>query len=252
MLENSEFSSDAVKAWAKESKLNIEENEQKEIKLENEILSKDSAQMLEKYYETIGKEVLAQIIKDNENNNFNFSQSLVYKRCLAEIVEKYTFEEKEYFLKIAVSNHLPQFANVVIKSRYALLDLKCNKLEIRLKQFLKKIIQVVLNEINKADGTGYTMKDVWFDFNRETITNAQDNAQIELIDAQKQQIQINILMSVANVLGDELIIQNICEVLDLEYEEIKDKLPKADEDIGSVEAMLNNIVPDDLEGDVIE
>ncbi len=142
--------------------------------------------------------------------------------------------------------------NIVIKSRYALLDLKCNKLEIRLKQFLKKIIQVVLNEINKTDGTGYTMKDVWFDFNRETITNAQDNAQIELIDAQKQQIQINILMSLANVLGDELIIQNICEVLDLEYEEIKDKIPKADEDIGSVEAMLNNIVPDDLEGDVIE
>lgn len=35
--------------------------------------------------------------------------------------------------------------NIVIKSRYALLDLKCNKLEIRLKQFLRKILKVVIN-----------------------------------------------------------------------------------------------------------
>lgn len=143
--------------------------------------------------------------------------------------------------------------NIVIKSRYALLDLKCNKLEIRLKQFLKKIVQVVLNEINKKDGTGYTMKEVWFDFTKEIITNAQDNAQIELIDAQKKQIEINILLSLANALGDELVIQNICEVLDLEYEEIKDEIPKADEDIGDVEKMLDETVPnDDLGGDLIE
>ena len=142
--------------------------------------------------------------------------------------------------------------NVVIKSRYALLDLKCNKLEIRLKQFLKKIIQVVLNEINEADDTGYTLKDVYFDFTREVITNAQDNAQIELIDAQKQQIEINILLSLATVLGDELVVQNICEVLDLEYEEIKDMIPKGEEDLDSVEDMVDEIVPDDLGGDVIE
>ena len=130
--------------------------------------------------------------------------------------------------------------NIVIKSRYALLDLKCNKLEIRMKQFLKKIVQVVLNEINNADGTGYSIKDVYFDFTRETITNAQDNAQIELTNAQKQQIQINILLSLYNVLGDETIIQNICEVLDFEYDDIKKNLPKEDD-----------LVPD-LEGDLIE
>ena len=50
--------------------------------------------------------------------------------------------------------------NVVIKSRYALLDLKCNKLEIRLKQFLRKILKVVLQEINNERGTDYQNKDV--------------------------------------------------------------------------------------------
>lgn len=116
--------------------------------------------------------------------------------------------------------------NIVIKSRYALLDLKCNKLEIRLKQFLRKILKIVLDEINEKDGTDYQMKDVYFLFDREVMTNAQDNAQIELIDAQKQQTNINTLLSLANVLDDDTIVKNICDVLDIDYETIKNKIPK--------------------------
>lgn len=142
--------------------------------------------------------------------------------------------------------------NVVIKSRYALLDLKCNKLEIRLKQFLKKLLKVVLAEINRIDGTDYQMKDVYFNFKREIMTNASDNATVEKTDAEKQQIQINTLLSLANIFDDETIIQNICEILDLDYEKIKNKLPKADDDLTEQEDILNGVIPDDLEGDVIE
>ena len=73
--------------------------------------------------------------------------------------------------------------NVVIKSRYASLDLKYNKFIIRVKQFLRKLIKVVLAEINETEGSDYQMKDVYFDFNPEVITNAQDNANIEKTDA---------------------------------------------------------------------
>lgn len=132
--------------------------------------------------------------------------------------------------------------NVVIKSRYALLDLKCNKLEIRLKQFLRKILKVILQSINDENGTDYQLKDVYFDFEREVMTNAQDNAQIEKTDAETQQIKINTLLSLAAQLGDELVIQNICEVLDLDYEEIKNELPDPEED--PLDA-VNNIVPED-------
>ena len=142
--------------------------------------------------------------------------------------------------------------NVVIKSRYALLDLKCNKLEIRLKQFLKKILKVVLAEINRVDGTDYQMKDVYFNFKREIMTNASDNAMIEKTDAEKQQIQINTLLSLANIFDDETIIQNICEILDLDFEKIKSKLPVKDDDLTQQEDILDGIVPDDLDGDVIE
>lgn len=135
--------------------------------------------------------------------------------------------------------------NIVIKSRYALLDLKCNKLEIRLKQFLRRLIGVVLNEINATNDTDYQMKDVYFKFEREVMTNAQDNAQIELTDAQKQQIQINTLLSLANVLDDGTVIQTICEILDIDYEEIKTKLPKDEEkEIEEAQNLLNAVVPD--------
>ena len=115
--------------------------------------------------------------------------------------------------------------NIVIKSRYALLDLKCNKLEIRLKQFLRKIIKIVLDEINTKNGTDYQMKDIYFDFKREVMTNAQDNAQIEKTNAERQQLEINTLLSLNSVIDDETLIQLICDVLDIDFESIKDKLP---------------------------
>ena len=134
----------------------------------------------------------------------------------------------------------------VIKSRYALLDLKCNKLEIRLKQFLRKLLKVVLNEINITNDTDYQMKDVYFIFDREVMTNAQDNALIEKTDAEKQQVQINTILSVANVLDSETVIQTICEILDVDYEEIKDKLPEDEEqNTEQAEQELNNMTPGD-------
>lgn len=138
--------------------------------------------------------------------------------------------------------------NVVIKSRYALLDLKCNKLEIRLKKFLKSILKIVIDDINRNNDTAYGVSDVWFDFEREVMTNASDNAQIELTDAQKKQTEINTLLSLANVLDDETIIQNICEVMDISYEDIKSRLPNDEEDIEdnkTAQTVLDGVTTDE-------
>ena len=56
------------------------------------------------------------------------------------------------------------------------------------------------------------------------MTNASDNADIEKTDAEKQQIQINTILSLANVLDDETIVQSICEILDISYEDVKGKI----------------------------
>ena len=71
------------------------------------------------------------------------------------------------------------------------------------------------------------------------MTNAADNAQIELTDAQTQQTKINTLLSLEQTLGNELIVQNICEVLDIDYDDIKSKLPKSES--GEITDALNEI-----------
>lgn len=135
--------------------------------------------------------------------------------------------------------------NVVIKSRYALLDLKCNKLEIRLKQFLRKILKVVLKTINEETGTDYQCKDVYFDFKREVMTNAQDNATIEEIDARTEQTKINTMLNLAGTLDNETIVQNICEILEIDYEKIKAKLPEPEPEIDPMNAI--NEIPVEYE-----
>jgi len=135
--------------------------------------------------------------------------------------------------------------NIVIKSRYVLLDLKCDKLEIRLKQFLRKILKFVLKEINTLNKTDYRPSDVKIEFKRETITNALDNATIEKVEAETNQIIINTLLGLAATLDDETIVQKICEVLDINYDKIKNKLPTDETDISGQEQLLDEMVTDE-------
>lgn len=114
--------------------------------------------------------------------------------------------------------------NVVIKSRYALLDLKCDKLEKNLKKFLREMIKIILDDINQRNGTDYQQKDVYFDFEREIITNASDNAAIKKTEADTKAVEINLLMGLAQVLDSETVVQLICEQLDIDYNEIKNKI----------------------------
>lgn len=113
--------------------------------------------------------------------------------------------------------------NVVIKSRYTLLDLKCNKLEIKLKQFMKKLVKVLLDKVNEEQETAFDLNDVYIRFQRETISNDVDNSNIEFIDAQKEQVQINTLLNTNGIIGGDTVLRKICEILELDYEEVKNQ-----------------------------
>lgn len=119
--------------------------------------------------------------------------------------------------------------SIAVQAAYSLLDLKTNKLEVRVKQFMRKLLEVVLNEINEANGTDYQQKDVYFCFERETPTSALENAQISLTEAQEQQTRINTLLGLATQLGNEILMEQVFDVLDLDYEDFKAKLPQPEE-----------------------
>lgn len=131
--------------------------------------------------------------------------------------------------------------NVVIKSRYALLDLKCNKFEKQLRAFMNQLVQVALDEINsRGEETAYSLKDVYYDFEREVITNASDNAQIKKVEADTNAVVINTLLNIAQNFDKETILKLICEQLDIDYNEIKDKLLKSELELNQeAEDLLN-------------
>lgn len=115
--------------------------------------------------------------------------------------------------------------NIVIKSRYALLDLKCDKFEKKLKKFLKQIIRVVIDEINEKNGTAYTEHDVYFDIDREVMTNALDNANIEKVEADTESVRVTTLLNAAATLQDgETVVQALCDIMDIDFEELKTKI----------------------------
>ena len=137
--------------------------------------------------------------------------------------------------------------NVVILSRYALLELKANKLQDRLEGLLDQILEVVLAEINAEYGKDYQLTDVEYKFTRSMMTNESENIANEKTKAETTQIVINTILNVAAQIGDEKTVQLICEELDIDFEEIKDELEKRKEEQNLLDAKktLEGVVVDD-------
>lgn len=137
--------------------------------------------------------------------------------------------------------------NIAIKAAYSLLELRCNKIIDQLELFLQQIVEVVLNEINEKNNTAYQLTDVEFNIKPEIMSNSMENAQVDLTDAQKRQADVNTLLSVATMFDNETVMKKLCELLDVDYNEIKNKLPDPEEAENSIEGAI-----DTLGGGVVE
>ena len=137
--------------------------------------------------------------------------------------------------------------NIAIKAAYSLLELKANKLEKRLKKLLKEIIKVVLDEINQVNNTDYQLSDITFKFEHNIMVNETENIANEKIKAETKQLEVNTVLNAAANIGDEQTLKALCEVLDFDYEELKDEIEKLQEEKNLVNAQntLNNVVEDE-------
>lgn len=142
--------------------------------------------------------------------------------------------------------------NVVIRSRYTLLDLKAVKLIKRIKRFLKGIIRVVLDEINRKNGTDYQSSDVIVEFEPIVPTNEKETAEIAKIEAETEQIRINSILNVAVQIGDEETLKAICGILDLDFEELQGQLEKLRESQNTADArnLLEGVVTDEQAAEI--
>lgn len=141
--------------------------------------------------------------------------------------------------------------NIAIKAAYSLLELKANKMETRLKKLLKQILKVVIAEINEKNGTDFQLSQIKFNFERSIMTNDTENIANDRIKAEIKQVQVNTILNVAAVIGDEEALKAICEVLDLDFKELKGQLEKMQEEQNLAQAQnaLNGVV---VEEPVIE
>ena len=115
-------------------------------------------------------------------------------------------------------------------------------------KLMERLVEVVLSEINGMNSTNYRLDQVDFCFEPEVPTNALENAQIELTEAQRKQTEITTLLNLANHIDDETRLKLICEQLDVDYNEIKDKIPRSDDDTDTAQSILDGVVTDEPDG----
>ena len=143
--------------------------------------------------------------------------------------------------------------NVVIRSRYTLLDLKAKKMGMRVKRLLSQILRPVIDEINEQHKTDYQYSDVEIKLEFNVPTNEAENAQNALVDAQTEQVRIGTLLNVAAMIGDEETLRLICDALDLDFDDLKDGFEerKAEaQETAAAMATLEGMVTDEQQAEV--
>lgn len=140
--------------------------------------------------------------------------------------------------------------NVVIQSRYTLLDLKAAKMQKRSNKVLEQFVKIVLAEINQEHDKDYQLSDIYFDFPHNIMTNKTENVQNALVEAQIRQCEVNTVLNVAANVGDEQTLKAICEIMEWDYDELQREAAKLSEEQNTVDAqsLLEGVTPEDDEG----
>ena len=157
-------------------------------------------------------------------------------------IYKFGFGLNTYGLKDTAAT-----TNIAIKTAYAGLKMKADRLQHRLCGVLNGLVKVVLKEINDENGTDFTISDIEYDFKRETMVNETENVTNEKVKAETEQLRINTLLNLVSTIDDETLTRAICDELDFDYEDIKAKIEKMKDEQGlqGAKSTLNGIVPNE-------
>ncbi|GFZ30739.1 portal protein [Clostridium zeae] len=142
--------------------------------------------------------------------------------------------------------------NIVIKSRYALLDLKCNKAETRLRRLIRNLLKVVVDDINSRYNTSYDCNSIEINLVRETMVNEDSVVVNEKTKADTKGVLINNVLLAGNTISSDTKLRLLCEILDLDYEEEKKTL-ETQEPYVDMNALSDQLISKaNSGGDVVE
>lgn len=118
--------------------------------------------------------------------------------------------------------------NVVIQSRYTLLDLKCNKMEVRLRKIIKQMLELIVADINQRHNKNFNTADIEITITRDTMIDETEVETREKTKAERKQVEIDNVLNAAVRLDDETVLKYICDILDLDFDEVEKRLGEQD------------------------
>lgn len=118
--------------------------------------------------------------------------------------------------------------NIVIKSRYTLLDLKANKAEARLRKMLQWMNKLIVDDINRKHGSNYNPADIEITITRKVMTNENDLVNNAKVEAETKQVVIQSILAAAPRIDDESVLRLICDQFDLDFEEVQKAVEEQD------------------------
>lgn len=128
--------------------------------------------------------------------------------------------------------------NIILKSRYTLLDMKAKKLICSLKKFLGSLLEVVLEEINAACGTRYEKADIKIRIEPIVPTDEKEDAEIRKIEAETVREKVGALMDAADILGEDILFKELSGILNLDEALVRKRLEEQTE-VELVRSILN-------------
>lgn len=114
--------------------------------------------------------------------------------------------------------------NVVIKSRYSLLDLKCNKIEVRLRRIIKQMLELIVENINQRYSKAYNTSDIEIIITRDIMANEVDNATIAKTEADTKQVAIQTILDAAHRLDSRTVLELLAGILEIDPDEVEKAL----------------------------
>lgn len=136
------------------------------------------------------------------------------------ITRKAIYEFGMGFDSTSVGSEGAQLTNIGIKSMYSLLDMKCNKAEVKLKAILSHIVSLILANIAEIYNEKYEQHEVDIIIKRSQMTNNKELAEEEQIKASAHLTRVNAILASAMQLDAETVVKLLSDEFDLEADDL--------------------------------
>lgn len=128
--------------------------------------------------------------------------------------------------------------NIILKSRYTLLDMKSRKLIWNIKKFLRVFLKIIIDEINDANGTMYSVDDVMIVIDPVVPTDEKEDAEIRKLEAETVRERVGVLLDAVPVIDGDILVKELCGILGIDPDDMKERNGVSQE-LGMIRELLD-------------